>query len=82
MSALVSFKGVKQVRVCTDGNILKGYAGKIVRRRKQDDGAWVRMERDLPESLRAFPADDERFRDIMLYPEECEAVKAPEKAQA
>jgi hypothetical protein len=82
MSALESFRGVKQVRVCAPLSVLRGYMGRIVRRRKQDDGAWVRMDRDLPEALRAFPPTDERFRDVLLYPKECETVPKPEPAQA
>lgn len=82
MSDLESFKGVKQVRVCVPFSILHGYTGRIVRRCKQDNGAWVRMDRDLPEALRAFPATDERFRDVLLYPKECEAAPKPEPAKA
>jgi hypothetical protein len=82
MSPLTSFKGIKQVRVCAPLNALLGYKGRIVRRCKRDSGAWVRMDRDLPASLQTFPADDERFRDVLLYPVECEPVKQPEQAQA
>jgi hypothetical protein len=32
--------------------------------------------------LRAFPATDERFRDVLLYPKECEAAPKPEPAKA
>jgi hypothetical protein len=55
-----------------DWRALGDRLGTVVRLRRCDDGAWVRMDADLPLSLRSFTADDNRTRDIILYPEDCE----------
>jgi len=56
---------------------LAGTTGTVVRLRIRDDAAWVRMDCELPDSLRSFPADDERGRGnhILLWPQECRAVR-------
>lgn len=81
MSNLATFKGLRRVRVCREGSVLYGYQGRIVRRRKQDEGAWVRMERDLPDLCRGFPANDERFRDVLVYPQECEPAPVAQEQE-
>jgi hypothetical protein len=44
--------------------------GKVVRLRRGDHGAWIQLdERD--ELHCPFPADDDRGRNIMAYPEHC-----------
>ena len=77
MKPLKSFKHVRRVRVCAPDSPVCGFTGTVHRRRIGDDGAWVRMDQDLPDSCRTFPADDPRCRDIMLYPEDCE-LETPE----
>lgn len=44
--------------------------GKVVRLRRMDAGAWIQLdERD--ELHCPFPADDDRGRNIVSYPEHC-----------
>ena len=63
---------------CADYGELAGESGTVVRLRLADDGAWVKMDVDLPAEYRAFPADDAhgRGRHLLLYPEQC--VASPE----
>lgn len=53
---------------------LAGYTGRVDRLRPHDDGAWVRMERELPEGAAYFPRGDVRHQDTLLFPEECEVI--------
>lgn len=75
------FKQGQKVRVkagTTGGSDeLAGKTGTVARLRRADSCAWVAMDCDLPDGLRAFPADDEhgRGRHIILDPSECEAVR-------
>lgn len=66
---LESFDGVSNVVVISGE--LTGATGRVCRKLRRDDSAWIRMDKPLPESLRSFPEDDERGRDIVLFPEEC-----------
>ena len=52
---------------------LVGIAGKVVRIRIADNGAWVAMDA-LPEKFRRFHSDDEHGRGnhVILYPEQVE----------
>ena len=56
---------------------LAGKTGTVVRLRRADEAAWVKMDCDLPAALRSFPADDEsgRGNHIILWPQECRAVR-------
>ena len=56
---------------------LAGKTGTVVRLRRADEAAWVRMDCDLPSALRSFQADDEHGRGnhIILWPQECTAVR-------
>lgn len=69
-----TFMNGVRVRVTCSKHPLTGKTGAVVRLRRGDDGAWVRMDEDLPPEARAFPAGDDRARHAMLYPDECEAV--------
>ena len=51
--------------------LLKGKAGRVVRRRRADAAAWVEMDDDIPVQYRHFPAGDRRCNHVMLYPQEC-----------
>jgi len=57
--------------------LLAGKTGTVVRLRRADEAAWVRMDCDLPSALRSFPADDENGRGnhIILWPQECAAMR-------
>lgn len=47
-----------------------GVDGVVVRLRRQDDGAWVRL--DQRHERCPFPADDERrSNNLVAYPEDC-----------
>lgn len=52
--------------------LLDGKAGRVVRLRMQDDGAWVRMDEVPPLELRHFPDGDSRQYEVLLSPEWCE----------
>jgi hypothetical protein len=52
----------------------KGKTGVVVRLRRCDNGAWVCL--DTEPAFPNFPADDDRHCDVMLYPEQVEALKA------
>lgn len=54
---------------------LIGKVGSVVRLRRADTGAWVRMDEPLPVAIRNFPEGDERAHDFILYPDECCEVK-------
>ena len=65
----------QRVQVLPDGTALDGRIGTVVRLRISDDGAWVQMDNDLPADLCSFPDPaDNRHRNIMLYPEQCQEV--------
>lgn len=62
---------------------LIGSTGTVVRLRRADDQAWVRMDAEPPAELRQFPADDENGRGnhIMLWPDECERANGIGKGE-
>ena len=67
-----AFKDGEIVIVSDKEHPLHGIAGKVVRRRMGDDGAWVKMQ-SIPEGVeRSFPVGDSRENHFLLYPEECE----------
>ena len=75
------FHNKDRVRVAEIGNPLHGKFGTVVRLLKRDDSAWVRMDEDLwvrmdedlPMELLSFPdSSDKRYRDIVLWPDQCE----------
>lgn len=69
-----SFRNHNRIRVTGPGPI-KGKTGTVVRLRHGDNGAWVKMDEDLPGELISFPdPHDDRHRHVMLYPDECEAL--------
>lgn len=61
---------------------LAGQTGTVVRLRRADEAAWVKMDCALPASLRSFPADDEHGRGnyIILWPQWCRAVRKTHNA--
>lgn len=67
-----SFQNNQKIIVTDAEHPCHGKTGTVVRLRRADDAAWVRMDEDLPMDLRSFPADDERRNHIMLWPEDCE----------
>lgn len=62
---------------------LAGETGTVVRLRRADEAAWVRMDCGLPADLRSFPADDERGRGrhIILWPQWCRVVRQSREGQ-
>ena len=75
MSALARFRQGQRVRVVREQTGLAGREGAVKRLRHADSAAWVRMDLRVPDELRVFPIGDLRERDVLLYPEECEAVQ-------
>lgn len=57
---------------------LDGMEGIVMRRRRQDDGAWVKMFREDSSPNEHFPFSndptDDRANHTLLYPEDCEPV--------
>jgi hypothetical protein len=70
---MTKFADFQRVRIIAPEHQLRGKVGKVVRLRRADEGAWVRMDDDLPVELRRF--SDDRKNDLLLFPEECEAAK-------
>ena len=70
------FRNDQRVEVVANGHPCAGKRGTVVRKRGQDDGAWIRFDEDLPDDLRSFPKGDDRQNHMMLWPDECEEVKA------
>lgn len=50
--------------------------GSIVRMRRCDDGAWIRLDVRQPEHFHPFHEGDERSNDVIAFPENCDAVKS------
>lgn len=67
--SLRSFRDGQRVTVIAAAHQLHGRTGTVVRMRRGDDGAWVRMDERLPPNLVLFA--DERARNALLYPDEC-----------
>ena len=72
-----SFRLRQRVEITLLNHDLRGKAGRVVRCRQCDDGAWVEMDDPLPEGRRVFPVGDAAGREdhIVLYPEYCEEVR-------
>jgi hypothetical protein len=65
----------ERVRVKTIGGLI-GETGTVVRLRKSDHGAWVKMDKPLPLDLASYRDDRDPRRDhVLLYPADCEAVR-------
>jgi len=64
-------KDGQRVRVVATDHPLVGWSGTVVRLRFGDDGAWVKMDDELPEGCALFPPNDSRARHALLYPDEC-----------
>lgn len=71
------------VRACGDHESIPlpgNPAGTVVRLRRQDYGAWIRLDaRTDVEDAHPFPADDDRWCNVLAYPEDCEPAPAPER---
>jgi hypothetical protein len=70
--------GQRVVSVRGNGE-LDGARGTVVRLRRCDDGAWIRLDRRPVENCCCFPAIDPHGRgnDVVLYPEDCDPEPAP-----
>lgn len=69
-----NFRNGQRVTVAEVGHPLTGRKGSVVRLRRADNGAWVRMDDRPPEELCPFPVDDSRGHDVVLYPDQCKPV--------
>lgn len=61
----------QRVRITDRQHALHGRAGKVMRVRHSDEGAWIHMDTAIPERDRAFPAGDPRQDHVLLFPEQC-----------
>lgn len=50
---------------------LRNETGTVVRLLRRDYSAWIRMDQPIPDSLRSFPATDDRGNHVLLWPDEC-----------
>lgn len=50
--------------------------GAVVRMRRGDDGAWIRLDRRQQEQFHPFGVGDERENHVLAYPENCDAVRS------
>jgi hypothetical protein len=69
-----------QDRVEVYSGHLEGLQGTVIRLRRCDIGAWVRMD-SKPENFKhvfPFPDSDERSNDIVMHPMECRLVERVE----
>ena len=68
------FHNKDRVVVTDEGHPLQSKSGTVVRLLMRDHSAWVRMDEDLPDALGcSFPdPTDDRHRDILLWPDQCE----------
>lgn len=64
----------RRIRITAKGHPLEGKTGTIERLRLSDDGAWVAMDKPLPEELASFPMGDGRRNHFLLYPDDCEVA--------
>lgn len=74
---MMHFRLHQRVRIWRgDHADLIGRAGTVVRLRRGDDGAWVRLDEHL-DAPKPFPDDDPdgRGNDLILYPDECEPLR-------
>lgn len=70
-----SFLNRQRVKVTAEGHPYHGKTGTVWRLLKRDESAWVNMDEDLLQEDRHFPPGDERFRNLNLFPQECEEVR-------
>jgi len=72
------------VRRTAEGHVVNA-AGRVARLRRCDDGAWIALDRRLPdEAPHPFPAGDQRGTHVLAFPDDCEpahlrAVAAAER---
>jgi hypothetical protein len=72
-----SFQRGQRIRIEHTGNgEIDGRTGIVERLRHCDDGAWVRMDADVPSAYRVFPDEDDRRNNLCLYPYQCEPAAA------
>jgi recombination protein RecT len=65
-----------RVRVINPMHPMAGKQGTFLRRLTRSSQVWIRMDEEIPAELRSFAVDDARgrARDIVLFPDECEAI--------
>jgi len=68
---MTRFENAQWVVVNEVGHPLVGRSGVVVRLRRADDAAWVRMDDPIPSALARFLDGDPRRNDVMLYPDQC-----------
>jgi hypothetical protein len=72
---MTMFRNSQRVIVVEPSSPLFGKTGIVVRLRYGDHGAWVRMDENIPEAIARFSVGDDRRNDIILYPDQCNALK-------
>jgi hypothetical protein len=70
------FRDHQRIVVTHPDNPLVGHVGTVMRLRRADGGAWVRMDDPVPADRRVFPGDDDRANNVLLFPEDCELAPA------
>jgi len=60
-----------------DPLLLGGAAGTVVRLRRADDGAWVRLDARQTPLAHPFPEGDARGSDVLTCPAWCSPERAP-----
>jgi hypothetical protein len=63
-----------RVRVTDKNHPLEGKTGTVVRPLIRENGAWVQMDKPLPNKLESFPKGNTRHHHILLYPEQCTSL--------
>lgn len=56
----------------SDPKPIEPQLGTVVRVRRSDNGAWVRLDKRIAEC--PFPADDDRANHVLVFPENCDPV--------
>lgn len=59
-----------RAQIIDESHELNGKCGVIHRLCRSDDGIWLTMDDPLPDRLRSFPLDDDRGRNLLIYPEQ------------
>lgn len=69
-----SFHDGQRVKVLrNEKGIAVGAVGTVKRLRRNDNGAWVELDRrHKNEAVHPFPKGDDRARHVLAYPEDCE----------
>ena len=65
------FIGGERVKIIDSKHPLFNKTGIIARLRISDNGAWVNMDKNIPESLASFGKNDSRRNHILLEPWQC-----------